>query len=89
MVYEFAGRDLRTELVALKNDPLPCHRIRIVLAHVGSALRNIHGQHLIHADVKPGNILVEASSPDWLVRLGDVGAVMEVWGGISFSYACT
>jgi diguanylate cyclase (GGDEF)-like protein len=38
---------------------IPVERVRMVLLHVSSALRALHGSGIIHRDVKPANILLD------------------------------
>lgn len=51
-----AGRSL--ERVVRQYGPLPLDVIRAILFDVGSALSYAHREHVIHRDVKPGNILL-------------------------------
>jgi serine/threonine protein kinase len=49
--------------------------------HVASALQHMHGKQLVHADVKPANVLVDKRSTSWTVRLADLGLACEVGVG--------
>jgi serine/threonine protein kinase len=62
------GRDLRHEL---RDGPLPTTRLLSVIDQIASALDYAHGRGLVHRDVKPANILCEASSDR--VYLADFG----------------
>jgi tetratricopeptide (TPR) repeat protein len=44
-----------------KETPLPFARIRFLLTEIASGLREAHSQGVIHRDLKPGNIIVNAS----------------------------
>jgi serine/threonine protein kinase len=63
------GGDARSLLGPL--GPLPCARAWKVIAQVASALDTAHAHGVIHRDVKPANMLFDASSevgsgtPDW------------------------
>jgi len=51
--------------------PFQPHFVRRVLASVGSALRYIHSQGVLHRDVKPANVLLTRCSQR--IKLGDFG----------------
>ena len=57
LVLEHAGRDLDQFLLAAGKDLAP-GAARNITQHVASALQCLHGHGLLHADVKPANILV-------------------------------
>jgi serine/threonine-protein kinase len=63
------GPDLRRRLRA--EGPLPPAVAAEVAGQVASALAYVHANHLVHGDVKPGNILVPLDGTP--VRLADVG----------------
>jgi hypothetical protein len=66
------GGDLRTLLHRM--GPLPPTRVAAIISQVASALDSAHGAGLVHRDVKPANILLDArpSRPDH-VYLSDFG----------------
>lgn len=51
--------------------PFESHFVRRVLAAVGSALRYVHAQGVLHRDVKPANVLLARRSQR--IKLGDFG----------------
>jgi serine/threonine protein kinase len=53
-----AGRTL--ERVLRETGPLPIPVIRVILAQVGSALHYAHRRGVIHRDIKPGNVMLDA-----------------------------
>ncbi|MBI4491322.1 MAG: protein kinase [Chloroflexi bacterium] len=56
--------------VVKKGGPLPPGRALTILGQIASALDYAHGQTVIHRDLKPGNILVEAGDR---ISLADFG----------------
>eukprot|EP00929_Paragymnodinium_shiwhaense_P096638 TRINITY_DN58281_c1_g1_i1.p1 TRINITY_DN58281_c1_g1~~TRINITY_DN58281_c1_g1_i1.p1 ORF type:complete len:829 (+),score=157.96 TRINITY_DN58281_c1_g1_i1:213-2699(+) len=71
------GGDVQTLLDARRKEqelsilPFEGHFMRRVLAAVGSALRYIHSDGVLHRDVKPANILLTRSSQR--IKLADFG----------------
>ncbi|KAF4438671.1 CMGC protein kinase [Fusarium austroafricanum] len=55
----------------LANDPLPLDAVRSIFKDVLQALKDIHGQGIIHRDIKPSAILL--SSPSGPAYLSDFG----------------
>lgn len=65
------GGDARS--LVLREGPLPPGRVTAILWQAASALDALHGAGLLHGDVKPANMLIDAAPgrPDW-VYLSDV-----------------
>lgn len=51
-----------------------------ILSHLASAVNDLHNHDVIHADLKPANILV-SDKPDREVRIIDFGMVQPIEGG--------
>jgi hypothetical protein len=62
------GIDLRAMLA--KNGPLPAERTLSLVHQVADALDAAHARNLVHGDVKPGNVLVDASDHCYLCDFG-------------------
>ena len=81
------GVDLRTLLV--RSGPLPTERALSLVEQVADALDAAHARKLVHRDVKPGNVLVDASDHCYLCDFGlttQVGAGgTTVTGGLAGS----
>jgi serine/threonine protein kinase len=75
LVYEHGGVDLGKRLAASRSSST---QMRTCIAHVLAGLLHLHEQQLIHADIKPANILVAERGEEWHVLVADVGNVMEV-----------
>ncbi len=65
------GGDVRTLIDRV--GPLPVARAVRIIAQVGSALDAAHAHGLIHRDIKPGNMLLDASDGADHVYLSDFG----------------
>jgi serine/threonine protein kinase len=61
-----------TEMIERLNEPDRVERLRRALAQVCAGLDHVHGRGLVHRDVKPPNIMVDARGR---VRLMDFGLV--------------
>ena len=69
---EYAPRTLRSELRALGRLPVPeCLNLGL---RITEALDYLHGQGLVHRDIKPGNIIFVGGAP----KLADIGLVATV-----------
>ena len=44
---------------------------------VAQGLSRIHGEHIVHVDIKPENILV---TRDWVLKVGDLGLAYDLTG---------
>lgn len=76
LVYDFAGSDLAAVMKATSPGPL---LVRSVMLQMLLGLEHIHAAGIIHCDMKPQNVLVEALSGDrWYIRIGDLGSAIEV-----------
>lgn len=56
------------------NGPLPLPWVAVLIDQLLDALRAVHGQRIIHRDVTPGNLLLEATGRERpVLRLADFG----------------
>lgn len=58
------------EALLARSGPLPIDVALEVLSQIGSALGYAHRQGVIHRDVKPGNVLVDAEGDAWVADFG-------------------
>jgi serine/threonine protein kinase len=85
LVYRFGGQDM-SSLLKEKCPPRP-GLVRVAVHHTLLGVRHIHSLGLIHADIKPANLLVEVGhSGSWFVRVGDLGNVLEARGQTSLGH---
>ena len=54
----------------LKRGPLRAKRVGLMVRDLGAALDHLHGQGVVHRDVKPGNVLLRKDGVTKLVDLG-------------------
>jgi serine/threonine protein kinase len=72
LVFEDGGRSLESLL-----EPLPSlAEIRAIASHGASALEYIHSLEILHADIKPPNIVVAITNGRWHCRLADFGSAL-------------
>jgi serine/threonine protein kinase len=75
LVYRFAGESMAKLLKGMSPSP---GMVRDAVHHTLLGVRHIHSVGLIHADIKPANLLVEVGpSGSWFVRVGDLGNALE------------
>ncbi|KAI6778104.1 uncharacterized protein J7T54_001524 [Emericellopsis cladophorae] len=53
--------------------PFDEEAVRRITGQLLEGIAFMHDSGFAHRDLKPGNILVEAASPDWLVKIADFG----------------
>jgi serine/threonine protein kinase len=70
------GTDLRALLE--EQGPLPAERALVLVGQVADALDVAHARGLVHQDVKPGNVLVDAADHCYL---SDFGLTKQLRGG--------
>lgn len=68
VVMEFVEGETMAE--AVRRGPLPVHRIAEIGASVAEGLDHVHGQGLVHRDVKPANVMLGRGGA---VKLTDFG----------------
>jgi serine/threonine-protein kinase len=60
---------------ALLRGPLPAARVASIARDLGEALDHVHGEGVVHRDVKPGNVLLRE---DGIAKLADLGIAVSV-----------
>lgn len=75
MILELLGMDLCAVMKVRQNKGLPLNLIRNTISDIAHALFSLHKFELIHADVKPENVLL-ASQTSANVKLADIGGVI-------------
>jgi len=60
---------------ALLRGPLPPARVAAIARDLGEALDHVHGEGVVHRDVKPGNVLLRE---DGVAKLADLGIAVSV-----------
>ncbi|XP_043943109.1 homeodomain-interacting protein kinase 2-like [Protopterus annectens] len=76
LVFELLGQDLFS---FLQQKPLPLKHIRPILQQVTKALLKLHSLGLIHADIKPENILlVDPVRQPYKVKVADFGVTCRI-----------
>ncbi|KAI1208018.1 uncharacterized protein F4807DRAFT_162160 [Annulohypoxylon truncatum] len=53
--------------------PLPESETRAITSQVLEGLKFMHENGFVHRDLKPGNIMVVTTGPDWFVKIADFG----------------
>ncbi|XP_063303691.1 homeodomain-interacting protein kinase 2 isoform X1 [Pelobates fuscus] len=87
LVFEMLEQNLYDFLKQNKFSPLPLKYIRPVLQQVGTALMKLKGLGLIHADLKPENImLVDPSRQPYRVKVIDFGSASHVSKAVCSTY---
>ncbi len=72
------GTDLRALLA--QTSPLPPVRAARIVAQIAAALDAAHSRNLVHRDVKPANVLIDASGGEEHVYLTDFGLTQTIGG---------
>ncbi|KAM4676187.1 homeodomain-interacting protein kinase 2 isoform 3-T3 [Discoglossus pictus] len=87
LVFEMLEQNLYDFLKQNKFSPLPLKYIRPVLQQVGTALMKLKSLGLIHADLKPENImLVDPSRQPYRVKVIDFGSASHVSKAVCSTY---
>ena len=68
IVMEFiAGQSLEARL---EETPLPAEEVAAIGAKIAIALHDLHAQHVVHLDLKPGNVIMRDSGEAALIDFG-------------------
>ncbi|XP_062317789.1 homeodomain-interacting protein kinase 3a [Osmerus eperlanus] len=87
LVFEMLEQNLYDFLKQNKFSPLPLRVIRPILQQVATALRKLKSLGLIHADLKPENImLVDPSRQPYRVKVIDFGSASHVSKAVCSTY---
>uniref|UniRef100_A0A671VJT0 non-specific serine/threonine protein kinase n=1 Tax=Sparus aurata TaxID=8175 RepID=A0A671VJT0_SPAAU len=87
LVFEMLEQNLYDFLKQNKFSPLPLKVIRPVLQQVATALKKLKGMGLIHADLKPENImLVDPVRQPYRVKVIDFGSASHVSKAVCSTY---
>ena len=87
LVFEMLEQNLYDFLKQNKFSPLPLKVIRPVLQQVATALRKLKNMGLIHADLKPENImLVDPVRQPYRVKVIDFGSASHVSKAVCSTY---
>ncbi|KAJ8248948.1 hypothetical protein GJAV_G00229520 [Gymnothorax javanicus] len=87
LVFEMLEQNLYDFLKQNKFSPLPLKVIRPILQQVATALRKLKGLGLIHADLKPENImLVDPVRQPYRVKVIDFGSASHVSKAVCSTY---
>lgn len=69
LVMELVAGDSLARILS-ENGPLPADRVARIAAHTAAGLAVAHDQGIVHRDIKPGNLLVDA---DGTTKIADFG----------------
>ncbi|XP_043940735.1 homeodomain-interacting protein kinase 2-like [Protopterus annectens] len=90
LVFEALQQDLLTFLEQQKDRPLPFNHIRIILHQVTTALMKLKSLGLIHADLKPENIMIaDPLKQPYKVKVIDFGLSHRVSEAVCPAYIQT
>lgn len=80
LVLDLWGHGLDVELRLAAPGSLSTIDVRCVVADMARALAHLHGQGLLHTDVKPANVLVRRGNNGLMSKLADYGSCVEALG---------